>query len=48
MRELLERKIIPFKRYWDDEDKEKRIYKMTGLVANIHHTTVVIWAFHLF
>jgi hypothetical protein len=48
MRELLERKIIPFKRYWDDEDKEKRIYKMTGLVANIHHTIMIIWVFHLF
>jgi hypothetical protein len=48
MREVLERKIIPFKRYWDDDEREKRIYKMTGLVANIHHTIAIILIFHMF
>lgn len=48
MREILERKIILFQRYWDDDEREKRIYKMTGLVANIHHTITIILIFHMF
>ena len=45
---VLENKIINFSRYWEAKDENERLYKMSGLVANVHHLITIPIIFYFF
>ena len=45
---ILENKIINFSRYWDAKDENERLYRMSGLVANVHHLISIPCIFYFF
>jgi len=45
---VLENKIINFSRYWEAKDENERLYRMSGLVSNIHHLISIPCIFYFF
>lgn len=45
---VLENRIIDFARYWEAKDLNERLYRMSGLVANVHHFISIPCIFYFF